>query len=352
MSEPTETATEDVRSRPPAREYTPIIRLLRRLLFAASLILFVAIVLYAGRGGYVDEAGGTIGVIDALYYASVTVTTTGYGDIVPVTDGARMATALLVTPARIVFLLLLVGTTVELLTSQWREDLRRSRTRRRLRDHYIVCGYGTKGRAAVEALREDGVADRQVVVIDIDADAAEQARHDGFTVVNGDPARVSCLDEAKVREARGVIIATNRDDTSVLATLTARELNPDARIVAAVREEENAHLLRQGGADAAITTAEASGRLLGLTTRSSLVGRVVDDLLHTAEGFALSEREVGIREVGCAVDATEGQRTLAVVRDGELLRYDDPRLGALREGDRVLGLPDERDGARSRDRQG
>ena len=330
--------SDDASARPPAPEHSSVARLLRRMLIAVALVLIVAISVYAGRAGWADATGTEITVIDALYYATVSVTTTGYGDITPVTDGTRLATALVVTPARVAFLLLLVGTTVELLTSQWRQDIRRRVWRRRLRDHYIICGYGTKGRGAVEALREDGVPDRRIIAIDIDPAVAEKARRDGIAAVPGDPSRVATLEEARVRDAAGVVVATDRDATAVLATLTARELNPDARIIAAVREEENAHLLREGGADAAITTAEASGRLLGLTTRSRLVGRVVDDLLHTAEGLELSERDVADAEVGGPVKGTRGQRTVAVLRDGELLRCDDPRVQTLRSGDRVLGL--------------
>ena len=58
----------------------------------------VGAVAWLGRSGYRDSAGGSIGVLDAVYYATVSITTTGYGDIVPVTDGARLATILLVTP--------------------------------------------------------------------------------------------------------------------------------------------------------------------------------------------------------------------------------------------------------------
>ena len=330
--------SQDAWARPPAREHPPVVRLLRRLLFAVALVLAVAISVYAGRGGWIDDTGQEIGVLDAVYYATVSVTTTGYGDLTPVTSEARLATTLVVTPARVMFLLLLVGTTVELLTSQWREDLRRRAWRQRLRDHYVVCGYGTKGRGAVQALVNDGVPAHRIVAIDVDPAVAEQARRDGFAAIAADPSRVSTLEEARIRDAAAVVVATDRDATAVLATLAARELNAHARIVAAVREEENAHLLRESGADTVITTAESSGRLLGLTTRSRLVGRVVDDLLHTAEGFALTEREVTPSEVGGPVEGTRGQRTVAVLRGGQLLRCDDPRLGMLRAGDRILGL--------------
>ncbi|QBI18728.1 hypothetical protein ER308_03615 [Egibacter rhizosphaerae] len=210
-----------------------------------------------------------------------------------------------------------------------------------MHDHYLVCGYGVKGRSAARALVDDGVDHDDIVVVESQPAAADEARTDGFTAIVGDASRVAVLEEARVREASAVIVAPNRDDSAVLITLTARELNPDTTIVSAVREEENAHLLRQSGADAAITSSEASGRLLGVTMRHPHLGEVVDDLLHTAKGFALAEREVGEAEAGGAVDDASGQVALAVVRDGRLMRYDDPSLGRLRRGDRIVGVPSD-----------
>lgn len=75
-------------------------------------------------GGYTDSADGHVSVSDALYYTTVTLTTTGYGDITPVTHRARLVNALLVTPMRLIFVVLLVGTTIKALTRQSRNELR------------------------------------------------------------------------------------------------------------------------------------------------------------------------------------------------------------------------------------
>ena len=102
----------------PRRQRAPLAAVLRRLAFAVWLIVFVALVVRIGRGGYVDVNSDAISFLDALYYASVTVTTTRYGDITAVSSGARLATVVLITPARVLFLILVVGTTVEVLTEQ------------------------------------------------------------------------------------------------------------------------------------------------------------------------------------------------------------------------------------------
>ena len=115
---------EHVPVRLPTAAVGPLRVLAVRLGVAIGLMLFVALVAYLGRDGYRDSAGGEVGALDAIYYATVSITTTGYGDITPVSDGTRLATILLVTPARILFLILLVGTTVELLAERTRRNIR------------------------------------------------------------------------------------------------------------------------------------------------------------------------------------------------------------------------------------
>jgi voltage-gated potassium channel len=106
----------------------------------ACMAATVAIV-YADRGGYHDNADGTVSFLDSVYYATVTLSTTGYGDIVPYSASARLSNVLLVTPLRVLFLIILVGTTLEVLTERTREQYRQQRWRSAVRDHTVIVGY-------------------------------------------------------------------------------------------------------------------------------------------------------------------------------------------------------------------
>jgi voltage-gated potassium channel len=322
----------------PRSERGPFFQLAMRGVFAVALLLIVAVTVWIGRDGYVDDRGDPVTFLSAVYYASVSVTTTGYGDITPVTDGTRLATVLIVTPARILFLLLLLGTTIELLTERWRNEYRRRRWRDDVDNHYVICGYGVKGRAAARALRHDGVAKADITIIEPNRLAAGEATRDGYTVILGDSTRTATLREAHVERARAIIVATDRDDSAVLTTLTARELAPKASIVAAVREDENRHLLEQSGATSVVTSSETAGRLLGVTSRHPDAARVVEDLLDTAHGLMLVERKVSAMEVGKAAGTVEGQVPVAVLRSGRLLRIDELGSAPLREGDLLVSL--------------
>jgi voltage-gated potassium channel len=321
-------------------ESSPLRKILIRLAVALGLIVFVALISYAGRDGYVDpdEADGTMSLLDAFYYSTVTITTTGYGDIRPVSEEARWVTTVLVTPARVLFLILLVGTTLEILAERSRHAFRVARWRRNLKDHTIVCGYGTKGRMAVSTMRQKGHDPKRIVVIDERADARQRATEDGITAIAGNASVQQTLLQADCQEATSVIVALDRDDAAVLTTLTARELNPDATIVAAVREEENVHLLHQSGANGVITSSGAAGRLLGLSAETPQVSEVLEDLLSVGEGLDISEREVDPREIGPLTARSPHGMILAIVRDGELMRFDDERATELRPGDRLIEL--------------
>ncbi len=317
---------------------SPLRHIAVRLLIALGLICFVALLTYLGRDGYEDPSGGTVTLLDAFYYSTVTITTTGYGDILPVTDSARFVTTVLVTPARVLFLIILVGTTLEILAERSREAYRRGRWRKTLKDHVIICGFGTKGESAVRTLRDKGCEQSEIVVIDERAEARARATALGLAAVDGSVASTEALQEAEIGRARAVVVAVDRDDTAVLATLTARELNPQASIVAAVREAENVHLLRQSGATSVVTTASAAGRLLGHAVDEPRVTEVLEDLLSVGEGLDIAEHVVAEDEAGPISALKPDGLVVGVMRDGELMRFDDRRVAELQARDRVVYL--------------
>ncbi|HZC27232.1 MAG TPA: NAD-binding protein [Actinopolymorphaceae bacterium] len=314
---------------------SPLRQIGLRVLLALGLLLLVVAIVYADRGGYHDSAGGSLSLLDSFYYATVSITTTGYGDITPVTQGARLVNILLVTPVRIAFLVVLVGTTLEVLATRSREQWRISRWRSRLRDHTVVVGYGTKGRSAVETLVNGGVPASQIVVVDPLESAVTEANADGFGGVVGDATRADVLRRVELGAASRVVITTQRDDAAVLVTLTARQLNPSATVVVAVREAENIPLLRQSGADVTVTSSDAVGRLMGLSSVSPALGSVLEDLLTYGEGLEVAERTVLTREEGRSPRQLDDV-AVAVVRNGEVYRYFDPTVAQLLRGDRVI----------------
>ncbi|HSU37469.1 MAG TPA: potassium channel family protein [Propionibacteriaceae bacterium] len=320
----------------PARTASPQVELLRRGLLALGLLVIIVGLVWFDRDSYTDNWDQDVSLIDAIYYATVTITTTGYGDITPVAPHARVLNAIVVTPLRIMFLVLLVGTTLEVLANQGRRMFQDGRWRKRMRNHVVVVGFGTKGRSAVETLEGNGINPAQVVIIDSRPYAINDANLRGYAAIEGDATRREILRRAEIIKAREVIITLDRDDSAILVMLTVRQLNPSAHVVVAVREDDNASLLRQSGANAVVTSSEAVGRLLGLSAVSPNLGTVIEDLLSSSEGLEVGERQVTKDEIGKSPDDVTGERVIAVVRNRTLRRFYDPTVATLEGGDQVV----------------
>jgi voltage-gated potassium channel len=315
--------------------------LIRRLGVAGGIVMVIALLTWIGRKGYSDADGSPLTLLDAIYYSTVTVTTTGYGDIAPISPAARAVTAFVVTPLRVVFLVVLVGTTLELLTERFRRARAEARWRRTVTDHTIVAGYGTMGHRAVETLLAGGEHADHVVVIDTDNTAVTKAREAGLTAIMADATRTAAWTQARIEAARAVIVTVSRDDTATLATLTVRELNRTVPISAAVREAENAHLLSQSGATTVVLSSEAAGRLIGLSTDAPRAVSVLADLLLAGHGLELVEHRAGADEVGGPPqDVPARGIPIALVRDGDNIGFGHPAFQRVEPGDIVVSIVD------------
>ena len=152
--------------------------LLLRLLLGIGIIVFTVMLVYVDRAGYRDSNDPphhAINMVDSIYYTTVTLSTTGYGDIAPVAPHARLINAFVITPLRIAFLVLLIGTTLEVAATQGRRMLRIARWRRHMSDHVVIVGYGTKGRSAVDTLVNNGIQRDAIVVVDKGGSAISDA---------------------------------------------------------------------------------------------------------------------------------------------------------------------------------
>ncbi|MFU8870845.1 potassium channel family protein [Micromonospora sp. SL4-19] len=326
----------------PAHRRAPLRALSLRVFAAVALVCATVAVVWLDRDGYHDANEDGMTLLDCFYYAVVSLSTTGYGDVTPASQSARLANVLFVTPARVLFLIILVGTTLEVLTDQYRNGRRTTRWRRTVKDHVIICGYGTKGRSAVSALLENGMDKSRIVVVERNGAALRQAASAGLVGIEGSATRSAVLEEAHVRTAKAVIIATDSDDASVMVALTARQLTAgQVRIIAAVREAENAPLLKQSGAHHVIVSSATAGRLLGLSTSAPPLIDVVEDLLTPGQGMALAMRSAERDEVGRCPRELDSL-VIALVRRGKVVTLTDRAGAEIETGDMIVYVRDDR----------
>ena len=313
----------------------PLASIAVRLAVAVGIVVVNWPIVLVERGSYTDSYDRSASVVDALYYTTVTLTTTGYGDITPVTTLARLINALVVTPMRLLFVVLLVGTTIKALTQQSRQEFRLARWRKRVNVHTVVLGFGTKGRNAVRELTLKRTPADRVVVVDTRSAPVAAAAQGGHVAVQGSATSEDTLRRALVDRAARVLVALDRDDSAILAVLTVRRLSTAATVVAVAREAHNAEPLRQSGANSVIVSSETTGRLLGLASDSPAMVELVEDLLSFGNGLDLEQRPVTDDEVGRRTSEV-AVPLLAVVRSGALLHHDAPEASELRPGDELI----------------
>jgi voltage-gated potassium channel len=138
----------------PEAQLSPVRAIWKRVAVALLALLVAVITVYLGRDGYTDVRGVPLSVTDCVYFATISLTTVGYGDLTPYTEVARLTNIVILTPLRILFLVVLVGTTLQVLTERSRQAWKIQRWRSRVRNHTVVVGYGTKGKSAVATIRD------------------------------------------------------------------------------------------------------------------------------------------------------------------------------------------------------
>jgi voltage-gated potassium channel len=295
--------------------------LVTRALLVLVMFLAVVLVFWLDRDGLRDHADEHISFADVVYFSVVTVTTVGYGDVVPVTKRARIADALIVTPIRLFIWLIFLGTAYQLVLQRFIEDLRMRALQAKLQDHVIICGFGHSGRCAAAELTERGVDRKQVIIVDILQQRLEEAAELGYIGILSDATHEDTLRQAMVHTARALFICTDRDDTNVLITLTARHLSGDVRIVARVEEAENEKLVRQSGADATVLPSRVGGLLMADSLESSAVVSAVMDLISAGGRITLVERAARPDEVGRLPAEIVDSLIVRVLRDAQELAF-------------------------------
>jgi voltage-gated potassium channel len=300
-----------------------------------------------GTTGYVLLEGLSVG--EAAYLTVLTLTTVGYGDIVPHTTAGRFFTVgLVVSGLGIVLYLATVGAQA-VLEGELRNVFGRTAMERRtegLRDHVIVCGYGRFGRVVAEELRSGGA---EVVVIDVDPAREAALRAAGVPYVIGSALADDVLERAGIRRARAVVVATPSDPDNVFITLSAREKSATVRIHARGENDAGLRRLVLAGADQALSAYHSGGvRMAASILRPSIVDFLELSLPGRRDDMALEEVRLAARCTLVGATVVDLERRWPRLRVVALRRREDfrvvPEGTTVLEGDDLLVVIGERGG--------
>lgn len=229
---------------------------------AAALLIVAFCLLWFDRDGLRDNVDGHLGFSDVVYFTMITITTVGYGDIVPVSDRARLIDAFLITPIRLFIWLIFLGTAFDLLFKQSWGRWRMRQIQKGLCNHILVAGFGRSGGKAVDDLLARGTDPAGIVVIDCDAEQVERAKSLGIAAMQGDASDNHILAAVHIDRASALIISAGRDDSSILIILTARAMAPDLPIAVSIQSEDNEDIAEHAGANTVVNPVRVVGGLL------------------------------------------------------------------------------------------
>ncbi|OGR59910.1 MAG: hypothetical protein A2X36_13780 [Elusimicrobia bacterium GWA2_69_24] len=301
-------------------------------------------VLLFGTLGYIAVEGW--GWFDSLYMTVITLGTIGYGEVHPLTTGGRTFTIVLCFFGLGVVAYAFSALTAFIVEGQLSHVLRRNKMKNRiraLRDHYIVCGAGFTGSAIIEELAKTG---RSFVVLEKDPEKAEALRAAGHLALQGDAMHEESLEAAGIRTARGLFSVLDNDRDNVFVTLTARETNPNLKIVSEVHEQRVRTKLLRSGADEVVNSERIGGlRLASVMLRPATVGFLDTMLRDEKSSYRFEEVEVpaGSPLIGKTLEAIPpgGEYPLVVsIKDPQSGAYanNPPRDTELRAGDILVAL--------------
>ena len=342
--------------RPRKRKFKPLRRAVKlsvwgdigiRMGAAFVLIMVVVMVHWFDRGGLIDSVDGDVSFLDVVYFTMISITTTGFGDIVPVTERSRLVEAFIVTPIRFAVFFIFVGTAYNFLIKRSWEKWRMARIQEKLCDHVVVLGYGVSGSQSVEELIERGTKASDIVVVDPSEERLSEAEKLGVNVMAADATRDDTLRAVQVDQAISVLVSAGRDDTSILITLTVRHLAPEVPISVVVRADDNELLARQAGANNVINPVRFTGLLLAGSAKGAHIADYLADLASVTGRVQLVERVVTTEECGSSIgDLSSGGRGLRIYREGRAIGFWEEECENLQPGDVIVEIVPSKNGDR------
>jgi len=303
-------------------------------------IAAIAALVFIGTTGYMLIEGWDFS--DAIYMTIITLGTVGYREMGPLSAAGRAFTCFLIVGGVGLIFYVLTAIVGHLIEQGNQGVFRRRRMESqigKIKDHFIICGYGRVGREVAADFSRAGVS---FVVLDPDEATAEDARQAGFLCLTGSASADEKLRESNIEQARSLIAVTGSDAENIFITLTAKELNPEISIVARACSANAVPKLKRAGADKVVMPLRIGGRHIAMQAMRPLVIDFVDTL------FGSPASPLELEEIAVAEDSRlsgksvgEGERLAGLTiltarkRDGRLLPK--PALDTLIEpGDQLV----------------
>lgn len=306
-------------------------------------------VIICGIAGYMLIEGWSL--LDAAYMTVITIATVGFSEVHVLSPAGQIFTICLIASG-VTAAAYAIGRFLEFLLEGYLSEVLGGRSMKKriekLKNHYIVCGFGRVGEQVAREFKRSGAP---FIVLDPNPAVKKFLDAEDVLYIQGDAADEQVLKEAGIDKAKGLVSVVDSDADNVYVTLTARALNPDIFIIARSNLESAAYKLKRAGANRVISPYSLGGRRIASMVLKPVVSDFLDTVMHGEKvEFQLEEMTVGkdsplknssVRDAD--IRQKSGAMVLSIFRvDGhfESDLHGDTKIG---EGDRliVIGSPDQ-----------
>ncbi len=258
--------------------------------FRISLLLLVSTLLFGTAGYTIIE---DMSIFDSFYMTIITISTVGFSEIKPLGPHGRALTLVIISTG-----IVIAGYSIGLLLRLFIEgELTKSFGRRklekrisRLKDHFIICGFGRIGRLICDELHEDNI---DFVVIELDPDLIEELEKMDYIHLCGDATKEESLEKVGLMKARGIVPAVQSDAHNMYITLTAKWMRPDIFVLSRASDQTNEGKLKRAGATRVVSPYLIGGRRMAqILKRPTVVDFIDIALMDSHLGLMMEEAKV------------------------------------------------------------
>ena len=265
----------------------PIVKIFRSKLNTAVVLLILVLII----GVFGFKIISDFSWLDAVYMTVITVTTVGFGEVQPLDQESKLFTIILILTSVIIVGYALKIITEYIISKNDINELKQKKMQKKidaLSDHVIICGYGRNGKQAANKL---ATHHRDFVVIEKDEQVTQKHKDTSTLFILGNANEDEVLVRAGINRACCLISALPNDSENVFVVLSARQMNPDIRIISRASQETTYSKLKLAGANNVILPDRIGGDHM-----ASLV--VVPDLLEFVDNLSIvGDQTINIEEV-------------------------------------------------------
>lgn len=263
--------------------------LLTLLTLSAFFIFIAGIMLYVFEGD--NDNPNIHNLFDAFYWALITISTVGYGDISPVTTEGRVVTMLIIFTG-----IGLISFVTSIIVSSFNERLGLLREDRVVNSMAkkdgitVVCGFGLLGRLVSKALAKEGI---EFIVLEKDEQMAQMAYSMGYKAICADATSERIFTQLKIdTNISHVLCLTSDDIQNIFIAVNVKSLNPAVHVTARCSDEEIAQKMRFADVDQVIMPEEIAGMMASVYVGEPVAFEVLLSIIEQKEKIQIDEAEI------------------------------------------------------------